>query len=86
MAGGHTPGDPNDVATFLASPGRDPRVGRDARGHLTEEPVWLTTSLDALKRNPPRFGALAGLADYQPYDWRGPQVPERRISGIWLHD
>ena len=53
---------------------------------ITEEPVWLTTSLDALKRNPPRFGALAGLADYQPYDRRGPQVPEQRISGIWLHD
>ena len=35
LAAGHTAGDPNDVATFLASPGRDRRVGRDARGHLT---------------------------------------------------
>lgn len=53
---------------------------------ITEEPVYLTTSLDALKRNPARFGALAGLADYQPYDRRGPRVPPQRISGIWLHD
>ena len=53
---------------------------------VTEEAVDLTTSLEALKRNPPRFGAIAGLADYQPYDRRGPRVPEMRISGIHLHD
>ena len=53
---------------------------------ITEEPVYLTTSVEALQRNPARFGALAGLADYQPYDRRGPQVPEQRISGVWLHD
>lgn len=53
---------------------------------VTEEAVWLTTSLDALKRNPARFGAIAGLADYQPYDRRGPQVPQNRISGIYLHE
>ena len=53
---------------------------------ITEEPVWLTTSMAVLERNPARFGALAGLADYQPYDRRGPMVPEQRISGIYLHE
>lgn len=53
---------------------------------ITEEPVYLTTSMAALKRNPARFGALVGLADYQPYDRRGPRVAENRISGIYLHE
>lgn len=35
LAAGHTPGDPDDVAAFLASPGRDPRISRDGRGGIT---------------------------------------------------